>query len=404
MTGTNIEESKPSKTCRKIYNDLLSLMSEEELVNGINDNLYGGQWGVLLYLFYYERYCDTGMSNASNYLVKLYENLDTTSHNFSFCTGLSGPFWLLNHLSKNDFIDIEIDEITTDFVNLAIEYGKVYINNKNFDFLHGSAGVCNVLIEFAHLEVVQEHLSFFVNTLFSASVNTDTGLSLPFFHFYTDPPSNVGIDAFSLAHGTCSYQIILLKIYQLGIEVKKCRLMIEESMQFMLNYENKPAVEGQALFPMYTDGKTISSRVSWCYGDLNVATSLWQCGIVFNNHEWKKIAFEICKHNISRNTCSSAGVVDTCLCHGTSGNGLMYLQMWENFGDERFKKCADDWFELTHEMLEFSTEHRGIKMWQGDKRGWEYKPDFLDGSAGVGLALISENIGKTLPWKELLLL
>ncbi len=390
--------------CEMIYKDLIVLLngaSEGKLQ--LDNSLFNGHWGALLFVFYFERYCDSTKSSAVTFLEFFFNELDTSFSNFSFCSGLSGPFWLLHHLNKYEFIDIDIYEVSEGFISAAIESSIGFINDNNFDFLHGCSGICNLLTCFSERLDVRNHLAFFVNSLSSLTKQSQTGISIPIFHYQTNPPSDEGIDSFSLAHGNCSYQIILMKILALGIEEHKCRCLIIDSVSFMLSNEN---VNGKysSMFPPYLDQKTFNSRVSWCYGDLNVATVLWQCGKYLNNENWIKKAIEIYEFNSFRHAYGSTGVKDSCICHGTSGNALMYMRIWNETKISPFLSCAEKWFRRTHDILEFSDSKAYTKTWNGYGGFWEYNYGLLNGGAGVGLSLISCYINQSLPWEELLLI
>jgi lantibiotic biosynthesis protein len=392
------------KNCFKIYSDILQNFDKNQNVES-NHSLFIGSWGALLYLFYYEQFCDPSLDNSTKYLQELYQNLDKNfDQNYSYCSGLSGPFWLLHHLNKYDFIELDIDHLASDFIFGAIAQSNYFISELNFDFLHGSAGICNLLAEFTERKEVRFHLSFFVNSLMSSSVKTDMGLSFPFFYYHSDPASKPGVDAFSLAHGTCSLQIILLRIHHVGIEKELCEHLIKQSMEFILNHENEG--DKDSLFPTCLDGKSISSRVSWCYGDLNVAISLWQCGQYFQIQKWMDKAIAIFKFNINRIIPEASGAVDACLCHGAAGNAAMYMRMWRETREQSFLNCANEWYKNTEAMLKFSDDINtpGILVYQGKDDQWQYRWDLLEGSAGVGLALISKQVGKPLPWDEFMLL
>jgi lantibiotic modifying enzyme len=312
---------------------------------------------------------------------------------------------LLNHLNKHGFLELNVEHISSDFILGAIVQSNYFISDQNFDFLHGSAGICNLLVEFAGRNDVKNHLSSFVQRIFKLAIQTDKGYRFPFFYYHTEPASRPGIDAFSLAHGTCALQIILMKIHRAGIEKEKCEQLIFQSIDFMLHHENVNG-SGGSLFPAYLDGKSCHSRVSWCYGDLNVAISLWQCGKYFNNELWKEKAIEILKYNTKRVSNELSGVLDVCLCHGSAGNAAMYMRMWHETKEPSFLKCAEEWYKVTGEMLQFSGEENvhGVRVWQGKDSEWQYQWDLLNGSSGTGLGLLSQSLDKPLPWDEFMLL
>jgi lantibiotic modifying enzyme len=387
--------------CDLIYEDILHMLSENDNYN--QTNLFAGKWGTLLYLFYYEKYHDGSQSRAGEYLESLYEQLDTSSSNFAYCTGLSGPVWLLSHLSRHGFIDIDLEELTADFIEGAIAQSEHYLSQEDVDFLHGSGGICYLLLDFAHRKDVRAHLHLFVDKLASMSVPAVSGRSFPTFHPLGDA---TGIDAFSLAHGTCAHQLILLRIHQLGIQQDLCAELIQESMRFILAHQNANPDRKSALFPASLNGKSTQSKVSWCYGDLNVGFALWRCGQYFNNTVWKDKALEVFRYNTGRNCLESAVVSDVCFCHGTAGNAAMYLRIAKETGDPQSMQCALDWYQLTEKMLVFPKEEgqHGVEVWRGDEEQWQYDYGILNGSAGVGLALLNQITGQALPWDELFLL
>jgi hypothetical protein len=394
------------ESCTKIYNDIIHFLHKDSQ-NDDSLSLFKGKWGVLLYLFYYEQFCDQSQDNATQYLQEFYENIGSNfEQNYNYCTGLTGPFWLLHHLDKHGFVELDIGHISSDFIAGAILQSNFFLADSNFDFLHGSAGICNLLVEFVDRDDVKNHLSFFVQSLFRLSVQTDKGYSFPFFYYHTEPASRPGIDAFSLAHGTCALQIILMKIHRAGIEQNKCEELITHSISFILNHENQERVSGGSMFPAYLDEKLSHSRVSWCYGDMNVAIAFWQCGKYFNNGLWKDKAIEILKYNTQRTSNETSGAIDVCLCHGASGNAAMYMRMWHETNEPIFLECAQNWYKSTEDMLRFSDEAdmNGALVFQGKEEQWQYRWDLLDGSAGAGLALMSKALEKPLSWDEFMLL
>ncbi len=396
----------------QIYNDILKYIQGDQRDTQVPaDNLFKGDWGALFFMFYYEQYIDDTKDNAVPLLETLYNKLEINQYsNFSYCNGLSGPFWLLHHLNKYEFIELDIDDLASDFITAAIAESNYYLNTNNFDFLHGSAGICNLLVSFAGRPDVKAHLERFVTALMAFSVMTPKGRSIPMFYYHTDPPSPVGTDAFSLAHGTCALQIILAKIHKAGIMQEQCKQLIYETMAFVLAYEKQPAADSFAgLYPSslkLDDEPPVPSRVSWCYGDINVAIALWECGNYFKEEKWITRALNILHYGAKRNTLETGGVIDTCLCHGTAGNAAMYRRFWHATNDKAFLQCSEDWYNLTDELVSFSPEKgvHGIRVWQGKDDQWQYRWDLLDGSAGSGLGLISRSVSHHLPWDEFLLI
>lgn len=393
-----------------IYEDILKLWQDKKDPVFDLNSLFSGGWGPLFYMFYYEQYIDESKDNAVTLLEELYQNMPVNAYsNYTYCNGISGPFWMLHHLNKHDFIDLDVAHLAADCITAAIVSSEHYIREKNFDFLHGCAGICNVLVEFADRPDVRKHLQHFVEALEAFTVMTPNGRSIPMFFYHTDPPSSIGTDAFSLAHGTCSLQLILAKIHSAGIVPELCKRLVYETMEFVLRHEQKASYGTlHSLYPSslsIDDKPSNPSRISWCYGDVNVAIALWYCGRHFGEAAWTSKALEILHHSAKRDTCETGGVVDTCLCHGTGGNAAIFHRMWHETNEKAFYDCAQKWYAQTNQLLTFSEDPavRGIRTWQG-KEGWQYSWSLLEGASGTGLALLSQAVKEPLPWDEFLLI
>lgn len=392
---------------KSLYNDMIPALRERRFLSEYANSLFKGPWGALLFMFYYEQYADTEADNAAALLEELYaEYTPEIGDNYSFCNGHTGPFWLLEHLSRHGFLEMDINDLATDFVTATISQSSFHSDHLHFDFLHGSSGMCNFLLGFTSRPDVREHLEQFVQRLWDKSVVTDKGRSLPFFYTH-DQPEGIYTDSFSLAHGTCSLLIILAKIYQAGIAQPLCRQLIAESISFILQHKNTyDDTSLHALYPAILDGKSVGSRLSWCYGDLNVAMALWHCGKVFGEKRWTDEALEIMHYSARRNTDESAGIMDNCFCHGSGGIAAFYRKFWFETNDTAFLECANHWQQKAMERITFCEDgsQHGIRVWQGKDKQWDYCWDLLDGSSGVGLTMLSQLNTTPLPWDECFLL
>ena len=394
---------------RNIYNDLILLLDQQKYDPATSSSLFKGPWGALLFIFYYEQYADQEADNAVPLLHKLYAGYTSQEGlDYSFCTGHTGPFWLLEHLNRHEFLEMDIDSLTAEFISAAIEQSQLHLQWKNFDFLHGCTGMSNFLLPFSGRPEVRTHLEFLVQQLLAASKPTPLGRSLPIF-FTPEEPAGTYVDAFSLAHGSCAALILLAKIYRAGIAEATCKQLITECITFIL--QHKIPASGTGLYSMYPailDGKpaNANSRLAWCYGDLNVAWTLWYCGKVLDEKSWRNEALEIMHYNTRRFTDETAGVIDNCICHGSSGIAVFYRKFWFETKDPSFYECAAHWQNKASELIAFSEEEgkHGIRVWQGKDKLWDYSWDLLDGGSGVGLSLLSHLQDHPLPWDECFLL
>lgn len=396
-----------SSVLTRIYQDHLRLLASKTYDPYFAESLLKGPWGVLLYLFYYERYVDNSAPCAGSWLQQLYSTLQPQPvAGYSYCNGTTGPFWLLHHLHKHHFIDIDINGLAEGYIPAAIAESEKCLSVQNFDFLHGSAGICHHLLDYTHHEAVRLHLEKFVTALAAASRMTANGRSLPVFVLF-EKPVDAGVDTFSLAHGTCSLLILLSRACIAGIAPDTCRQLIRECIDFMWHHQNPRQPDTpHALFPGILDGRAPYSRLSWCYGDFNVALALWQCGKTLQENTWQEHALDVMHYTLRRNTDQAAGIVDACLCHGSAGIAAFYRRFWYETGEPAFRTAADHWHQNTLQKVVFSDQPGiyGIRGWEGTDKQWEYCWDLLDGSSGIGLSLLSHITGNPLPWDEAFLL
>ncbi len=390
----------------RIYDDQLAFL-EERSTEECNSSLLCGDWGVLLFLFYYEHFFDPSQDNAAAVLQALYERLDEDGEaGYNFCNGLTGAFWILQHLNEQGLAELDLEELTSEFINVAIEESKEYLAAKNFDYLHGSAGIVNFLIPFAGTQEVRAHLELFVANLATISKATREGISLPVFNPIDEP--GVWIDSLSMAHGSCGLLIILARIHEAGIAKDECSRLIYGSVDFVrsqrIGQKEEVSVFAPSLYPNTLDGKSNWSRVSWCYGDLSVALALWHCGQYFKEGKWTAEALDILQYNTNRIGEQNTGINDSCFCHGAAGAAVIYRKFWQETGIQAFYDFSEYWYQylLNDTSLAEHRLQKGVKVAAGGS--WLYRSDLLNGSAGVGLALLSRLHEKPLAWYDCFLI
>jgi lantibiotic biosynthesis protein len=69
-----------------------------------------------------------------------------------------------------------------------------------------------------------------------------------------------------------------------------------------------------------------------------------------------------------------------------------------------FKETANYWIEQTLKMATFEDGLAGFKTWRGDTKEWINDYGFLEGIAGIGLALLSHISDEEPTWDRCLLM
>lgn len=123
-------------------------------------------------------------------------------------------------------------------------------------------------------------------------------------------------------------------------------------------------------------------RTAWCYGDPGVALGLWSANAAFGGAITDPLELALAS---MRRDVKTARVVDSTVCHGAAGLGHMCNRFFHASGQSAFADEARTWYA------------RAIDMPIPDE------PAFLDGSAGVGLALLAAITSSEPAWDRLLL-
>lgn len=142
-------------------------------------------------------------------------------------------------------------------------------------------------------------------------------------------------------------------------------------------------------------------RGGWCYGAPGVARSLWLAGVALGRPEWTAVAVEAVRATVRRASLVSEHA-DAGLCHGLAG--LLHIAglMAADSGDAELASAADGF------AGRLVTQYRpdapfGFRCRRPDQA--PDRPGFLDGSAGIALALLAYADGGTRTgWDRALLL
>lgn len=75
--------------------------------------LYMGEYGILLFVFYYLKYSKnkTHILLVDKYVETLINRLSEEMRLYTFCDGLTGVLYLLDFMRDNDFLRVDISRI-----------------------------------------------------------------------------------------------------------------------------------------------------------------------------------------------------------------------------------------------------------------------------------------------------
>lgn len=350
---------------------------------------------------YYFKYFqpEENETQLEKYLNSVFEDLAGGLYQPSYCQGVSGMLYVLNHLGRNGFIRIEMSEAESCYANYLKTQLEVWLKEGYYDFLHGALGIVYYFLSSARL---REDRAFFQRLTegLLASALSEGSDKLYWEDKFDGVASNI-----SLAHGMSSLILILSYIYRSGLGTLDLRRKIDQAVHFILAQQHPPG--GFSCYPNInrTDDFT-TPRLAWCYGDLGIGAALWQVSVMLERKELGREAVRIFKAAENRKDMVENRVYDACFCHGSAGISHLFRWMYEQTGIASFLPVSRYWLNKT---IEFSTgkdsDSIGFKCFMEGK--YEVADmSLLDGISGIGMVLMSAVISpeKLAPWGSIFLL
>ncbi|HEX2223156.1 MAG TPA: lanthionine synthetase LanC family protein, partial [Thermoanaerobaculia bacterium] len=147
------------------------------------------------------------------------------------------------------------------------------------------------------------------------------------------------------------------------------------------------------------------SRLAWCYGDPGLAVTLLVAARGAGVPEWEKAAVDTAVSAAAR-PYELSRIRDAGLCHGSAGIAHLFNRLYQATGEPRLAEAARFWFDWTLEFRQPGNGVAGFRSWNTDTDGgqmWRGDAGFLEGAAGVGLALLAATSPIEPEWDRLLL-
>ncbi|MDR1112601.1 MAG: lanthionine synthetase C family protein [Bacteroidales bacterium] len=355
-------------------------------------------------------YAKQGLDNTNCYLDKLMileSNLAETQSIYSYCNGLAGIGWLYEYLNEQNVINCNTNVLLEDFDVLSNRILDIYMQNKDYDFLHGGSGIAFYFMRrIKRNPDLKSVLCQFLMDLDNMKIILPNGTITWRSKLYDLQGKVKNVSNISLSHGICAIVCLLSKLWTISKDKTQIKTLLVKTIDYILEQQidNEKYHSFFPILPIESCEMLTISRLAWCYGDLGIATTLYQAGKTLNRQDWIDKAMEILLYAAEkRRDLQKNGVVDAGLCHGTAGIGHIFYRMWWNTRFPEFKRAADYWFEQTLKMARFEDGLAGYKAWHGTQ-GWQNEYGLLEGIAGIGLALLTYYYEVEPTWDECLLL
>jgi lantibiotic modifying enzyme len=319
-------------------------------------------------------------------------------------TGTVGLGWVLSRLEGSL---VEPDEGESDADRL-VERITTAPWPGHFDLVHGLTGLGVFALERLPRASARASLTRVVEELAALSERTEDGVT-----WRTTPdryPARAeqfpdGHFDVGFAHGVPGAVTLLAEAARAGVD--GAAALAEQGARWLL--AQRATDTGDGAFPGVAgpDGTAEPARLAWCYGDPGVAVALLAAGQALGSAELTEAARATALGCAGR--LGTSGVVDASLCHGSAGLGHVFNRLGQWLGDGAVLDVARTWFghALDHrsdgaEFGGFPTLQRGYAP--GTAPILEPAAGFLQGAAGIGLALLSAVTPAAPEWDGILLI
>ena len=386
---------------------ILEIESSLKNITAINCGLLNGYFSLSFFYAYANKtdniYLQDEMNNSIQNAIELFSD-KTTTH--TFCDGLAGSCWGLSHLVKKNKIDANLDELLCDIENHLETTSSHDFQVNYFDFLHGGLGACIYFLDRLPNKKAELYLIQTVKLLNEKANRTSDGAWWENTYIKLNDDSTSIECNCGLSHGMPSIIWFLSKCYTCNIEREKCLDLLNDSVNWLIK---KKSINNnyKSIYPIAIGNglPLLGTRLAWCYGDLGIATTIWQAGIALNNNDWKQEAIDIMLHSAKRRDLKENGVLDAGICHGTAGIAHIFNRFYKETGLKEFDEARWYWINETLNMATHKDGLAGYKAWQAEK-GWQNEYGLLEGVSGIGLVLLgflTDDV-EDLSWDRCLLL
>ncbi|HTD28826.1 MAG TPA: lanthionine synthetase C family protein, partial [Xanthomonadaceae bacterium] len=271
-----------------------------------------------------------------------------------------------------------------------------------YDLVSGSVGHGMYAIEHPTTELRELFLDRVLDRLLQNSSDCEHGTTwftqpdvMPEYQRQQYPK---GYHNLGLAHGIPGIVAMLARAVRKRSHADRAMQLLDRTMTWLL-LQRQP--QGASDFPWVAEAHGTSSRMAWCYGDPGVAVAMVAAAQAANRSDWLHAGMQTAL-KCARRTVQSSGIQDTGLCHGSAGLALIFQRLSAATGSPQLAEAADFWMTYTIEQLRPANEHAGVTCFHLDEGNSEpyYRTNctLLNGSAGVGLALLSQVYDVAMDW------
>jgi hypothetical protein len=358
----------------------------------VSADLAGGAAGVALYFSYLARIRGDERSAADGrrWLAAAIRALPRLAPGPGLIDGVTGVAWAVNHVG---------DEQMASIVGGAVDCALLDVlaltpHERASDLASGLAGFAVYSLAAPSTPVADQVRTAILDRVEELAVEDVAGLTWP------EPPTAVsgpgaactaGCARLGMARGAPSIVGVLARYVAAGVEVERARRLLDGAMEWLI--DATPLARGTA--PEWR-GPGDSPRRGVGYGDPAAVAAMLSAARATGNQAWEDEATERA-HELVRSPDMRRGVREGGLCHGASGLGHLLHRLGRATGDATLLSAARLWIERVVAMARPGAALGGFAAQAGDI-------GFLNGAAGIGLALLSATSDVAPDWDQVLLI
>jgi len=383
---------------------LKSINNSLKIAEPADISLMTGHAGIALFYYLYGKHkgTETSENGLDQSIQELAESSIVEMHP-SFCTGKSGVNWLFTFLYHNDVISkTDRDFLCDDDDDRYEEIALFMLKNSNYDFLHGAIGIAYYLL----YSNTYKNPGFFHDILNGLNALIDESHDRKMIPYFDGEKGALAINQVNmgLAHGLPSVLKFCLQCYNQNIcpaQAKSLAILIIDYLKNHTNSDKSLSCYSSIITENKSDWEY--SRLAWCYGDLGIGYIIYQAGIIFQDQTNIDFGLGVLKNSTKRRSLEETSANDCGICHGSAGIAHIYNKIWQSTRQPIFKEACDFWVKKTLEFLAGSDWLKGYQKYDGRSKALKYDNALLEGSAGIGLVLLSY-LYEDFSWDYLLML
>lgn len=408
MVNGCFNKSQIEEVVLNIEVDISAFLKEK---NSYDPSLLSSHAGLVIfyaYLFLHFKK-DKYLNKALNILATCIDCMWTKELNTSLGTGFTGIAWVIQHLVELELLDPKsvegLDEIDK-YISMSI---TADFKQSNYDLFYGAIGKGVYFLGRKKDSLTKNCLESIIKGLESIAIYEETGITWeciklgPGFE-------KVQCKELGLAHGVASVIGILSRIYKLKILQEKNYNLLHEAIDWMLKRKKN---SGLCLYPIAIPTNNRIEWLAWCSGDLGIAFALYHAGKALGERQLMNEALNIV-FNASRidfdgsivHFNNEKKIIDAGFCHGTLGLAYMFNKFYKMTKEIKFKERVDYWLNITLHYNYSNGDISNFLKYNGknsSNNSWILDRGIIEGTAGIGLVLLSLINPKSSNWDRLFL-